>query len=65
MLRPGRLVPKSATRAVLVSRWTVTTASASGVATSVSSPVCGANAWQIGPLGHHLHGKQIILPEEG
>lgn len=58
MLWPGWLVPEPASRAVLVSGWTVTPASASGVATSVSSPVCGADAWHVGPLGHYLQAKE-------
>lgn len=58
MLWPRRLVPEPTSRAVLVSRWTVTTASASGVATSVSSPVCGADAWHVGPLGHYLQATE-------
>lgn len=58
MLWPGWLVPESSSGAVLVAGWTVTTASASGVDTSVSSPVCGADAWHVGPLGHYLQAKK-------
>lgn len=58
MLWPGWLVPEPSSRAVLVAGWAVTTASASGVATSVSSPVCGADAWHVGPLGHYLQAKE-------
>ena len=58
MLGPGWLVPEPSSRAVLVARRTVTAASASGVATSVSSPVCGADAWHVGPLWHYLQAKE-------
>lgn len=54
MLRPGGLVPEPSSRTVLVSRRTETTTSASGVTTSMSPPVCGADAWQISPLGQNL-----------
>lgn len=54
MLWPGCLVPEPASRAALVSGWTVAAASASRVATSMSSPVCGADAWHVGPLWHYL-----------
>lgn len=57
MLRPGGLVPEPPPGAVLVSRRTETTTSASGVATSVSPPVCGTDAWQISPLGQNLQAK--------
>lgn len=58
MLRPGGLVPEPTSRAVMVAGWTITTASASGVATSVSSPVCGADSWHVGPLGQNLQAKE-------
>lgn len=57
MLRPGGLVPEPPSGTVLVSGRTETTASASGVTTSVSSPVCGADAWQISSLGQNLQSK--------
>lgn len=44
----------------MVSRRTITAASASGVA-SVSSSVCGADAWHVGSLGHYLSAKRMLL----
>lgn len=41
----------------MVSGGTVTSASSSGVASSVSSPVCGADAWHVGSLRHYLQEK--------
>lgn len=58
VLWPGRLVPEPTASVVLVSGRTKTTAPASGVATSVSSPVRGADAWHVGPLGHYLQVKE-------
>lgn len=68
MLWPGWLVAEPASRAALVSGWTVTTSSASGVAAataaaSVTSPVCGADAWHVGPLGHYLQAKEHTFIE--
>lgn len=60
MLRPVRLVPEPTSRAVVVSGGTIATASSSGVGASVPSPISGADAWHVGPLGHYLKGKRLI-----
>lgn len=56
MLWPVRLVTEPASRAVMVSGWTVATTSASGVGASVPS-ISGADAWHVSPLGHNLQDK--------
>lgn len=57
MLWPVRLVTEPASRAVMVSGWTVATTSASGVGASVPSSISGADAWHVSPLGHYLQDK--------
>lgn len=61
MLRPGWLVPESASRAVVVPRWAVTSASSSRVAPLMSSSVCGADTWHVRSLRQYLQARGCWL----
>ena len=61
VLWSGWLVPEPAPRAVMVSGWTEAPSSASSVATSVPSPVCGADPWHVSPLRHYLKWRKLLI----